>query len=70
MTVLFGYIFTETSAMVPDEVVAAVNLGGQGSGSVSEAVFHPDLTTVQQQIVGDVVTSGRANGKKSRKPRI
>ena len=55
---------------MPDEAVAAVNLGGQGSGSVSEAVFHPDRTTMRQQIVGDVVTSGRENGKKSRKPRI
>ena len=55
-------IFTETST-VPEEAVAEVNLGGQGSGSVSEAVFHPDLTTVRQQIVGDVVTSGRDNGK-------
>ena len=28
------------------------------------------LTTKQQHIVGDVVSSGRENGKKSRKPRI
>ena len=56
-------IFTETSATLPDEAVAAVNLRAQGSGSVSEAVFHPDLTTVRQQIVGDVVTSGREDGK-------
>ena len=55
---------------MPDEAVAEVNLGGQGSGSVSEGVFHLDLTTMQQQIVGDAVTSGRENGKKSRKPRI
>ena len=48
---------------MPDEAVAEVYLGGQGSGSVSEAVFHLDLTTVRQQIVGDVVTSGRENGK-------
>ena len=53
---------------MPEEAVAEVNLGG--SGSVSEAVFHPDLTTIRQKIVGDVVTSGRENGKKSRKPRI
>ena len=64
-------VFTETST-VPDESLSAVNLqlGGQGPGSVSEAVLHPDLTTIQQQIVGDVVSSGRENGKKSRKPRI
>ena len=61
--------FTDTS-VVPDEAVGAVNLGGQEPSSISEAVFHPDLTTIQQQIVGDVVSSGRENGKKSRKPRI
>ena len=61
--------FTDTS-VVPDEAVAAVNLGGQEASSISKAVFHPDLTRIQQQIVGDVVSSGRANGKKSRKPRI
>ena len=54
-----------------DQAVAAVNLGEQGPSSISEAVVHPDLTTiVQQQIVGDVVSLGRENGKKSRKPRI
>ena len=55
---------------MPDEALSAVNLGGQGPSSVSEAVLHPDRTTIQQQIVGDVVSSGRENGKKSRKPRI
>ena len=50
---------------MPDEAVAAVNLGEQEPSSISEAVFHPDLTTMQQQIVGDVVSSGRENGKKS-----
>ncbi|XP_044166032.1 uncharacterized protein LOC114952157 isoform X2 [Acropora millepora] len=50
----------ETST-VPDEVLSAVKLGGQGPSSVSEAVLHPDLTTIQQQIVGDVVSSGREN---------
>ena len=55
---------------MPDQAVAAVNLGEQGPSSISEAVFHPNLTTVQQHIVGDVVSSGRENGKKSRKPRI
>ena len=53
---------------MPDEALSAVNLGGQGPSSVSEAVLHPDRTTIQQQIVGDVVRSGRENGKKSRKP--
>ena len=62
--------FTETS-IVADQAVAAVNLGEQGPSSISEAVVHPDLTTeVQQHIVGDLVSSGRENGKKSRKPRI
>ena len=54
-----------------DQAVAAVNLGEQGPSSISEAVVHPDITTiVQQHIVGDVVSLGRGNGKKSRKPRI
>ena len=54
-----------------DQAVAAVNLGEQGPSSIPEAVVHPDQTTVvQQHIVGDVVSSGRENGKKSRKPRI
>ena len=56
--------------MVPDQAVATVNLGEQGPSSISEAVFHPDQTTKQQHIVGDVVSSGRENGKTSRKPRI
>ena len=55
---------------MPDQTVAAVNLGEQGPSSISEAVFNPDLAIIQQQIVGDVVSSGRENGKKSRKPRI
>ena len=50
--------FTETFK-VPDQAVAAVNLGEKGPSSISEAVFHPDLRTIQQQIVGDVVSSGR-----------
>ena len=63
--------FTETS-IVADQAVAAVNLGEQGPSSISEAIVHPDQTTdvVQQHIVGDVVSSGRENGKKSGKPRI
>ena len=61
---------TETS-IVADQAVAAVNLGEQGPSSIPEAVVHPDQTTVEQQhIVGDVVSSGRENGKKSGKPRI
>ena len=60
--------FTETST-VPDQAVVAVNLGEQGPSSISEAVVHPDLTTKNQHIVGDVVSLGRENGKKSRKPR-
>ncbi|XP_015749372.1 PREDICTED: uncharacterized protein LOC107329150 [Acropora digitifera] len=59
---------SKTSATVPDEAVAAVNLGGQGSGSVSEAVFHPDLTTVRQQIVGDLVSSGREDDIQRKRP--
>ena len=60
--------FTETSA-VPDQAVVAVNLGEQGPSSISEAAVHPDLTTKNQYIVGDVVSSDRENGKKSRKTR-
>ena len=61
--------FTETST-APDQAVVAVNLGEQGPNSISEAVFHSDVSRAQQHIVGDVVSSGRENGKKSRKPRI
>ena len=60
--------FTETS-IAPDQAVAAVNLGEQGPSSVSESVTYPDATTIQH-IEGDVVSSGRENGKKSRKPRF
>ena len=60
--------FTESST-VPDQAVVAVNLGEQGPSSISEAVVHPDLTTKNQHIVGDVVSLGRENGKKARKPR-
>ena len=55
---------------MPHQAVAAGNLGEQGTSSVSEAVSHPDAITIQQRIVGDVVSSGRENGKNSRKPRI
>ena len=60
--------FTETST-APDQLVVAVNLGEQGPTSVSEAVVHPDLTTKNQHITSDEVSSDRENGKKSRKPR-
>ena len=56
--------------MVPDQAVATVNLGEQGPSSISEAVFHPDVMMQLQHIVGDVVSSGRENGTKLRKPRI
>ena len=59
--------FTETST-APDQAVVAVNLGEQGPSSISEAIVHPDVTTKNQHIVGDVVSLGRENGK-SRKPR-
>ncbi|XP_015771260.1 PREDICTED: uncharacterized protein LOC107349592 [Acropora digitifera] len=62
------YEMIKETSTVPDEAVAEVNLGGQGSGSVSEGVFHPDLTTMQQQIVGDVVTSGRENDIQRKRP--
>ena len=55
---------------MPDEDVAAGNLGEQGHRSVSEAVSHLDVTTVEQHIVDDGVSSDRENGKNSRKPRI
>ena len=60
--------FTETST-APDQAVVAVNLGEQGPSSISEAVVHPDLTTKNQHIVGDEMSSDRENGKKSRKLR-
>ena len=61
--------FTGTST-APDEAVVAVNLGEQGPRSISEAVLHPDVTTSQQLLAGDLLTSGRRNGKKSKKARI
>ena len=60
---------TETTT-APDQAVVAVNSGEQGPSSISEAAFHPHLTTVPQRIVGDLVSPGRENGKKSRKLRI
>ena len=60
--------FIETST-APDQAVAVVNLGEQGPSSVSESVSYPDATTIQH-IVSDTVSSGRENGKKSRKLRI
>ena len=67
MTVLLD-TFTETPT-APYQAVAAVNLGEQRPSSVSESVSYPDATTIQH-IVGDVVSAGEENGKKSRKPRI
>ena len=69
MTVLL-YLdtFTETST-APSEADAAVNLGEQGPSSVSESVSYPYATTMHH-IVGDAVSTGRENGKKSREPRI
>ena len=61
--------FTETTT-APDQAVVAVNAVERGPSSISEEVFHPDLTTIQQHIVVHVVSSGKENGKKSRKPRI
>ena len=57
--------FTGTST-APGQAVAAVNLGEQGRSSVSEAVFHPGLTAMQQHIVGDLVSSARENGNNFR----
>ena len=59
--------FTETST-TPSEDDAAVNVGEQGPSSSSESVSYPDATTIHH-IVGDAVSSGRENGKKSREPR-
>ncbi|XP_015772446.1 PREDICTED: uncharacterized protein LOC107350717 isoform X5 [Acropora digitifera] len=50
----------ETST-APDQAVVAVNLGEQGPSSISEAIVHPDVTTKNQHIVGDVVSLGREN---------
>ena len=57
--------FTGTST-APGQAVAAVNLGEQGRSSISEAVFHPGLTAMQQHIVGDLVSSARENGNNFR----
>ena len=61
-----SYLGTFTA---PDQADAAVNLGEQGPSSVSESVSYPDATTIQH-IVGDAVSQGSENGKKSREPRI
>ncbi|XP_067017535.1 uncharacterized protein [Acropora muricata] len=55
-----GSLVTETTTLT-DQAVVAVNAGEQGPNSISEAVFHSDVSTVQQHIVGDVVSSGREN---------
>ena len=56
---------------MPDQAVAAVDVGEQGPSSISETVCYPDVTTAQQHIVGDAMCPNKENGKKSsRKPRI
>ena len=52
----------------PDQAVAAVNLREQRPSSVLASGSYPEATTIQL-IVGDAVSSGRGNGKKSREPR-
>ena len=44
---------------MPDSTVAAVNSGEQRPNSISEAVFHPDLTIMYQHVVADLVSSCR-----------
>ena len=56
--------------MAPDQAVGTVNVSEQVPSSISEAVSHADATTIQQHVVGDVMSSGWENGKKSRKPTI
>ncbi|XP_067019540.1 uncharacterized protein [Acropora muricata] len=56
------------TSTAPGQAVAAVNLGEQGRSSVSEAVFHPGLTAMQQHIMGDLVTSARENEIKRKRP--
>ncbi|XP_015780910.1 PREDICTED: uncharacterized protein LOC107358849 [Acropora digitifera] len=64
MKVIFlGSLVTETN-----QAVVAVNAGEQGPNSISEAVFHSDVSTVQQHIVGDVVSSGRENENRGKRP--
>ncbi|XP_015771522.1 PREDICTED: uncharacterized protein LOC107349844 isoform X3 [Acropora digitifera] len=58
----------KVTSAVSDQAVAAVSLGEQGSSSILEAVFHPDRTTAQQHIVGDVVNSGRENESHGKGP--
>ncbi|XP_044165047.1 uncharacterized protein LOC114969803 isoform X9 [Acropora millepora] len=57
----------ETST-APDQAVVAVNLGEQGPSSISEAVVLPDLTTKNQHIVGDEMSSDRENEIKRKRP--
>ena len=51
----------------PDQAVAAVNLREQRPSSVLASVSYPEARTIKL-IVGDAVSSGRGNGKKSREP--
>ncbi|XP_015770837.1 PREDICTED: uncharacterized protein LOC107349236 isoform X2 [Acropora digitifera] len=62
-----GSLVTETTTATAQAVVA-VNARERGPNSISEAVFHSDVTTVQQHIVGDVVSSGRENEIKRKGP--
>ncbi|XP_044166801.1 uncharacterized protein LOC114951853 isoform X3 [Acropora millepora] len=57
----------EKTSKVADQAVVAVNLGEQGPSSISEGVVHPDLTTKNQHIVGDVVSSGRENESRGKR---
>jgi len=57
----------ETST-APDQAVVAVNLGEQGPSSISEAVVLPDLTTKNQHIVGDEMSSDRENEIQRKRP--
>ncbi|XP_044166053.1 uncharacterized protein LOC114949082 isoform X3 [Acropora millepora] len=61
-----GSLVTETTTPT-DQAVVAVNAGEQGPNSISEAVFHSDVSTVQQHIVGGDVSSGRENEIKRNK---
>ncbi|XP_044166042.1 uncharacterized protein LOC114951667 isoform X6 [Acropora millepora] len=57
----------EKTSKVPDQAVVAVNLGEQGPSSISEGVVHPNLTAMNQYIVGDVVSSDRENESRGKR---
>ncbi|XP_067019671.1 uncharacterized protein [Acropora muricata] len=50
-----------------DQAVSAGNLSEQGQSSISEAVFYPGLTAMQQHM-GDLVSSARENEIKRKRP--